>query len=145
IIVRGQRDFRPDRAAAAGFTLEEERAAELANALAHADEADASGVAGAAGDEPDAVVGDDQANDASARASRTRTCVAFACFATLPSASCARRWSPSAVPGDSSFTPGSASQATGTPRLLLNSPQYVESAFDKPASCSTAGCSSCES
>src|SRR6266702_1344581 len=60
-----QRDFRLDGAAAAGFALEEERAAELANALAHVDEAHASGVAGAAGDEPDAVVADGQANDAS--------------------------------------------------------------------------------
>src|SRR6266542_3263787 len=70
VVLRGtscgrQRDFRLDRAAAAGFALEEERAAKLANALAHVDEAHASGVAGAAGDEPDAVVADGQANDVS--------------------------------------------------------------------------------
>src|SRR5262249_53154419 len=60
---RAERDFRADRRAAARFALELEPAVEVANALAHVDEAHASGIAGAAEDETDAIVGHDQAND----------------------------------------------------------------------------------
>src|SRR5258705_96036 len=61
---RAEGDLRADGTAGPGAALELERAVELANTLAHADQAHASGIARMVGDETDAIIGDRQANDA---------------------------------------------------------------------------------
>src|SRR5262249_38166213 len=63
LLGRAERDFCADGRAATGLRVELEPAVEVANALAHVDQAHASGIAGGAGNEADAIVGDDQTND----------------------------------------------------------------------------------
>ena len=84
-------NFRFHRGAAPWCAVKLKRPIQLAHALAHIDQAQPSGFSASIGIKTNAIIGHHEANASVGAVSRTPTCLAWACFATLPSASWAMR------------------------------------------------------